>query len=501
MEHAASPSLISLGLTSDSSEGSSLRWGLVSSCALHALVIVIAMFVRFQSDSEQPFRTIDVALISLPTVATTAPSKPIPSKTKKAAVPTPPKKVAPSPTPTARPVEPTLPPLPTETAPERLSESLGGAINSIRVPQRREMNPSTLPAQEPAPQPTEDQSPLIDNLRLPSAPPTIARPKRLQPAEPIKPPSSTIPPPTSSAPKKAPAPVKAPAPPAPARAEKVQPTVKPAPSIPSLSEVTPFTMPKQAATPPKTPKTSNLESTLKRHIPQIQTPPSKPKVPTVTRKQTTPKPKPKASTPKISAPLMTEIPKTSRPQASVPAQPKMSDTVRKLMEGLKSTTPRPAPNKVPHQPINPPPTVTPSVSPSTSAIDQQIAKLSIPEVKPVESIKQRLQLLEVQGAGSPGSSTSKASPGKNRYLAMVEDRIDHHWVAPPLLASQPPVVVVKFHIARSGEISRIQIAESSGHAHYDSAAQRAVQAVNPLPSFPSDISDSYFDVTYRFIKD
>jgi TonB family protein len=83
---------------------------------------------------------------------------------------------------------------------------------------------------------------------------------------------------------------------------------------------------------------------------------------------------------------------------------------------------------------------------------------------------------------------------------MVEDRIDRHWVAPPLLGSNP-VVVLKFHISRSGEISHIQITESSGNAYYDSAAQRAVQAVNPLPSFPADISDSFFDVKYRFIKD
>ncbi len=83
---------------------------------------------------------------------------------------------------------------------------------------------------------------------------------------------------------------------------------------------------------------------------------------------------------------------------------------------------------------------------------------------------------------------------------MVEDRIDRNWVAPPLLASNP-VVVLTFHIARSGKISRIRITESSGHAHYDSAAQRAVQTVHPLPPFPKDLSNSFLDVKYRFIKE
>jgi cell division septation protein DedD len=126
MAHAASPSLISVGLTNDASlEGSSFRGGLAASCVLHALVLVMAMFIRFHSESEQPFRSIDVALISLPGLPTTAPSpKPVPPHTKKPLKAQAPKKVAPpQPSPTAPPVpaEVTLPPLPTETASELLS--------------------------------------------------------------------------------------------------------------------------------------------------------------------------------------------------------------------------------------------------------------------------------------------------------------------------------------------------------------------------------------------
>jgi len=479
MEHAASPSLIALGLTTDtSSEGSSFRWGLVSSCVLHALVIVMAMFIRFQSEREQPFRTIDVALISLPSLSTTTP-KPAPT-TKKTAVAIPPQKVAP-PT-TAPAVDEALPPLPTETASERLSESLGGAVNSILVPQKREPNPSRIPAQEPEIPSVEDQSPLLDNLLLPSAPPTIARAERLQPAESLKTLPLPAPPPPSQT-RVSPntqAPVKSQTPPP---AETIQPAVKPAPAIPSLSEVTPFTKTEPTAVPPKTRETSSIEESLKRNIPNIQPPPSKPPIPEISRKRPTTR--------------LETIPETPKAQASVPAQPKMSDTVKKLMEGLKSTT-RTSASSLPQ--TKPSATTTPSITPPPSAIDQQIAKLSIPEVAPVESIKQRLQLLEVQAGQGQGSPTAKTSSGKNRYLAMVEDRIDGQWIAPPLMASNP-LVVLKFHIARSGEISHIQIAESSGHAYYDSAAQRAVQAVNPLPPFPSDISDSFFDVQYRFIKD
>lgn len=496
MEHAASPSLITLGLTADSSsDGSSFRWGLISSCMLHALVIVMAMFLRFQSEKEQPFRTIDVALISLPTPSTTTP-KPSPATTK-AATPTPTRKVATPRTPKTSPVEETFPPLPTETASERLSESLGGAINSILVPQKRDPNPSPFPAQEPTAPAVEDPTPLLDNLRLPSAPPTIARAERLQPAEPMKtlPLPSSPPPPSPSETRVSPntqTSMKSPTPPP---VEKTRLAAKrPAPTIPSLPEVTPFKKPEPTTVPPKTQETASIEESLKRHIPNIQSPSSKPTVPEGSRKRPTSRPEIKTSRRKISAPQLAPIPETPIPQPSVPAQPKMSDTVKKLMEGLKSTTRTPVPPLPRTEPSNA------TIPPLTSALDQQIAKLSIPEVTPVESIKQRLQLLEVQATEGQGRSTAKASPGKNRYLAMVEDRIDGQWIAPPLLGSNP-VVVLKFHIARSGEISRIQIADSSGHAHYDSAAQRAVQAVNPLPPFPSDISDPFFEVQYRFIKD
>ena len=246
MEHAASPSLITLGLTVDpSSERSSIRWGLAASCALHALVIIMAMFVRFQPDSAQPFRTIDVALISLPAMPMTAP-----------------------------PVEDTLSPLPTETASERLSESLGGAINSIVVPQKREATATPIPSQEPNLQPSEDQSPLLDTLQLPSAPPTISRHTRLQRTEPLNiPPTPT--PPSTTVPKKAQTTTKPPSRPSPNPAiptPKVQPTVKPAPAIPSLSAVTPFQKTQPATTPSKTLPSLKIEETLKRNLPNIPTP-------------------------------------------------------------------------------------------------------------------------------------------------------------------------------------------------------------------------------------
>ncbi len=514
MEHASSSSLISLGLTTDASvEGSSFRWGLVASFVLHALIIVMAMFVRFHSDSEQPFRAISVSLITLPTTLTPKPS-PSPPEKKAAVAPKPkttppppsapktaaPATPAPAPKAIAPPEEEALPPLPTGTTSERLSESLGGAINSIIVPQKQDAVPPASTPQEPSPKPSEDTSPLLENLRLPSAPPTIARPKRLKPAERLKMPSTTAP--STSIPEKNQSPSERSPEPSSRPKVALSPTVKPAPTLPSLNDVTPFRKPEQTSKPRKSQPSAKITESLERSLPKVQTPFSKKPFPKISGGRPAIEKQEQPSTPQVSAPQLAKIPEPRRSETPIPAKPKMSDTVKRLMEGLKSTAPRPTPKQVPLQPTQPSPrtTTTPATKPTPSSIDQRIAKLSIPQVDSVESIKKQLKLLEVQPTANPSNSASEPSDGKNRYLAMVESRIDRQWVAPRLLVSNP-VVVIKFHISRSGKISKILIAESSGHAHYDSAAQRAVQAVNPLPAFPSDVSDSFFDVQYRFIKD
>jgi len=513
MEHTASPGLLSLGLTTDTfSEGSSFRWGFISSIALHALVIVMSMFLRFSSDSAQPLRTIGVTLISLPTMPTTAPSsKPAPPPMKK-------RTVASTPTvlqklqPIVPLVEDMLPPLPTETASERLSESLGGAINSIVVPQKREATSPLIPRQETQLPSSKNQAPLLDTLQLPSSPPTISRPKRLQRAESLKVPS-TLMPPTATVTQKEETAAKPPSRPSsqpPIPTPKVQQAVKPAPTIPTFSEVTPFNRARHTSTPPKPVRSSKIEEVLKKSLSNISTPVPRKQPPKISRKQLLTQAVPKSFTPQVSAPQLAKIPESVRhapsnpppavPPRVIPAAPKMTETVKKLMEGLKSTTRRPAPKQVSPQRTKPSMPTLPSTTRPPSEIAQQIAKLSIPDVTPVESIEERMQLLEVQARGNSGRSGAKPSPGKNRYLAMVEDRIDHKWVALPLLANTP-LVILKFRISRSGEISRLHISESSGNSHYDSLAQRAVQSVNPLPSFPPDVSESFFDVQYRFIKD
>lgn len=493
MGHAESPSLISLGLAADvSQESSSFRWGLATSGLFHALVLMMALFLRFQSTVEEPFRAIDVTLISVPETQVPAPSQkksspPAPSQQKSQ-----PTKAEPTKTHTK---EAPLPPLPVPKTSERLSEFLEGAVGSIMVPHKQEMaSPAPSPQTNEQP-PLKDQSPLFENLRMPPIAPQISRPERLHSPQPLVVPK----PDPAPSPKQATPPTTVPPEPQDSVSQpeppKIEPTVNLAPVLPELSSVTPFKTSEKERKPNATSPSRNLEESLKRTIPTIPIPAPTPKI----------KKQPKASTPKqekpfvpeISAPQLAQITPSLPPEKALQRE-KMSDMMKQLLEEATAPNLKLSPASPPPQ--QPESSSSPLTKPVESEMDQLIAKLSIPNVTPVESIKQRFQRLEVQPTSNAGQSSSPASPGKNRYLAMVEDRIDHEWRALPLVAN-PPVVVLKFRISRFGEISNIHIDESSGNGNYDSAAKRAVSSVNPLPPFPPDISDSFFEVRFRFIKE
>lgn len=110
-------------------------------------------------------------------------------------------------------------------------------------------------------------------------------------------------------------------------------------------------------------------------------------------------------------------------------------------------------------------------------------------------------------AGQGGTQThlaqehvpAKAVSNREQYLAMVEEAIDRHWISPPV-TSEKPVVIVRFRIIPSGDISQLHIEQSSGNDQYDTAALRAIQVVNPLPPFPPNMRQAFLDVKFQFIK-
>ena len=267
----------------------------------------------------------DVALVSLPEAQTAAPSN------KKASTATPPPaKVQSASPPKAQKREESLLPLPTQSASERLSEFLGGAIGSIVVPNKQEM------AQAPAPQmtdpnPPKDRSPLIENLRLPPTAPKLSRPERLNPTEPLTIPKTDSPAPRHTTQSTITPPEQV-ATIVPLQPEKVEQAVRPAPTLPDLSSVTPFKKTEEEKRPNDLVASNNLEESLKRTIPTFTTPAPVPKI------QRKPKPlqqqREKSFVPEMSAPQLAQI-RPSQPLEKPLQREKMSEIMEKLRGEVK----------------------------------------------------------------------------------------------------------------------------------------------------------------------
>ena len=91
------------------------------------------------------------------------------------------------------------------------------------------------------------------------------------------------------------------------------------------------------------------------------------------------------------------------------------------------------------------------------------------------------------------------APGSNVYLALVRRKISGMWSAPPVdVTAQVYRVVVKFRLHRDGSVSGVVIEQSSGNEYFDLAGKRAVVTANPLPVFPADLTESYFDAHFTF---
>jgi len=161
-------------------------------------------------------------------------------------------------------------------------------------------------------------------------------------------------------------------------------------------------------------------------------------------------------------------PMTPSSARAVPPRPSMSEEVTRQLQKLEQAPPKVEPSKV-----EPPK--------ATTMPESQVASKSPAARTPVTTLQ--------------ASGVAAGNP----YLALVQRRISEQWTAPPVdITSQSLQVVVKFRLDRSGKVTNIDIERKSGNDYYDLAARRAVLLANPLPSFPDNMSQPYFDAHFSF---
>lgn len=508
MTHDGPANLISLGLSpSISGEDSSIRWWLAGSLALHALIIIFLITLRFAPTFEQPLHSYEVSLINpsdleAPPAKTKAKTKARPrarAKQPKAAPAPPPKQQARPPEPKVEP----LTPLPTQAATERLSDSFSGAVKSVIVPNER-----STPSKTPPPPPTESEPETpnaLENIKLPTTAPKLSRAQRLTPQPYVSIPEPARKPPSPSVRQETtPPPDTSPPPSARQKTKNTLQSLKAPPEAPTLKPILPFKRAERKESPE--PHTEKLSDSFRKTFQSVKVPKLRKR--SVTKK--TPK-ELKLAVPPTHTPFTKADPTEKKVQNLPIKQERLADSLKQVLGTVKIPKLRPVPTKEPKQARaiepkaqapqpKPDPTRTQSLK---SEIDQQLAKLTIPDVAPIESLKERLQV-QVEAApetdsSSSGSGTPKSSAGQNRYLALIEAKIEQQWVAPRVsLNEDHPQVILKFRVLPSGDVINLGIKQGSGNGYYDAAAKRAVKAASPLPPFPKDMNSSYLDVLYKF---
>ena len=456
MSSCADPSnLVSLHLA-----GSSTHWDsrfnqmLAISLLVHAVLFFGLMSLRLAPTIQQPIASYYVDLVAVPESQVALPkqeSKPV----KKAPIQPP---VKPEPKPQAK---PHLPP------PEPVTQSIVSAVESVAFPQSREMTPIKK---------THTLPPKTKLLPISK----VGNPSMLLPVVPQVPELSTL---SSSS-------------------QKVSPMPMKSTSSGSLEETLKQTM---------------KSVTIPHKVPKQQVPISTGTKPTVSSTKARP-----ITSPKIIIPGQAPRPfkdvsvsKTKKVQPIPRTGSRVSDSLKQVMQSVivpevkGSTVPKYTPAVAVPVPSRQElkstlPQKTPEIVPEPRQLDlsqQIIAKLVIPEVKEFQThhvlssateggMQKTTTALQVSGISSKG----------NVYWGRLWSKIDREWIAPAVdvRSNQPIHVLLAFRIERNGAVKNLSIEESSGNKYYDLAAKRAVIDATPLPAFPSNMLELYYDIQFQF---
>lgn len=430
---------------------------LVVSLALHAGFLFVAETVELSSPGERPLVAQEVSLVSLGSEARPI-ARPSPVLESPAPKPRPASRAV---IPEAPPVSPAEPPVPSPAEVPAVSPAEPPVPSPAEVPAVRQVEPPNA-IEEARVRSEALMQEALNKIKLPT--PRAVESTAPDPA-PMRPePRRRIP--------------------SPGRAPAVTDSTRPDPRSKRL-----------------------LDDTLGR----IELPPDAPKF-----KSLTPAPvkRPSATVPvpklRVPEPAPSRVAKR---QTAAPA-PDLEHEIGSVLDRLKVPD-APKAVKVPQQempvtpaPRKPRPSLSDSLKRELNVLERLHRPKPVPRSAPVTAGTNNQATPPVASKGTPSTASRQpatairaagSSSGSSEYLARVQLKISHHWVAPPVdLSGRPLSVVIKFRLHRSGSVSDVTVEDSSGNPYYDLAAKRAVISADPLPSFPSSVSDHYLDTHFTF---
>jgi periplasmic protein TonB len=198
--------------------------------------------------------------------------------------------------------------------------------------------------------------------------------------------------------------------------------------------------------------------------------------------------------------------------AAAPAAPKIQD--QDLPPGpqvQEAETPPPEPPKVekleeqlPPTPLQPEAAV--AAPPKEEAKPEKKAESPL-KPQPVKQVKTPAKRLVEQKTAARADrvapDTATATTGASAAAAAASYRatlVAHlqrfkRWPAGAEARGESGTALVNFVVARSGGVSGIRLAKSTGYASLDQEATTWIQRASPMPTFPADVRESSMSIT------
>lgn len=464
MSYAAPFSLLSFRLPDrDDSMEERLTWPLAGSLAIHVVVFIAFLSLRFASSLGQAAGSYEVTLVTLPEIAASPAASPanksrskinadkVPrpkAKAGKAAKAVPQRKAM---SPPRKVVSPPIPvPQEKPRVPQRVTESLVGALDSVVVPkpQTLALPPKAAPVAASAP-PSVKQKPAVkmddQPFQAPPQPPKLVIGK-----------SETPPPP------------------APSVAPLAQTLKQAVDSIVVPKNIVVSKKPKQTSrrvTPAATSDAEPIQDTTKTpESPRMTLPSRVPRLATVAPPETLEK----------EPPLQTE---------------RNSSTMESLEQATPSGRIPESKTPQPQLPVEQEQATVPMTTSEPDTLGSQIAKLTIPSDFDAQPVSKQTKSGTEETLGLWAGSCSPQNP----YWERVEQKIDeiHGQIYRYHYRVESPAVLT-FRVERNGQVAGLDVVRSSGNKKFDSVAKRAVLAAIPLPPFPANMPKSFCQVRHKF---
>jgi len=84
------------------------------------------------------------------------------------------------------------------------------------------------------------------------------------------------------------------------------------------------------------------------------------------------------------------------------------------------------------------------------------------------------------------------------YISRMRRKIAANWRVPQGSQGQERFCRIYFRVHRGGNVTNVEVEESSGLFMFDQSAQRAVLQASPMPPLPREYSDEYLGVHFSF---